>query len=199
MKACCGRWSSSSKPAATKSLSTTSPKSAAPGHRPSKSRSARPMPSLRLSSPKAMQSEMLEFEVETAHDQSAQTGKPILLPVRIGKEDVPDGVIGAIIRPLNQFTWEGPQDDPRLIAELLSAIAEPLKPRAAEVKLEPVGGAVPPGSPFYLRRAADHEFLQALEDTESILLIKGARQIGKTSMLARGDPAREEPPRAALP
>ena len=137
-------------------------------------------------SPKAMQSEMLEFEVETAHDQYAQTGKPILLPVRIGEEDVPDGVIGAIIRPLTQFVWEGPEDDPRLIAELLSAIAEPLKPRTTEVKLEPVGGAVPPESPFYLRRAADHEFLQALEDGESILLVKGARQIGKTSMLAQG-------------
>ncbi len=137
-------------------------------------------------SPKAMQSEMLEFEVETAHDQYAQTGKPLLLPVRIGTQDVPDGVIGAIIRPFTQFTWEGPQDDPRLIAELLSAIAEPLRPRATEVKLEPVGGAVPPDSPFYLRRAADHEFLQALEDAESILLVKGARQIGKTSMLAQG-------------
>ncbi|BDI31534.1 hypothetical protein CCAX7_35850 [Capsulimonas corticalis] len=143
-------------------------------------------------SPKSMQSEMLEFEVETAHDQQAQTGKPILLPVRIGKEDVQDGVIGSIIRPLTQFAWEGPQDDPRLITELLSAIAEPLKPRATEVKLEPVGGAVPPDSPFYMRRAADHEFLQALEDTESILLVKGARQIGKTSMLAQGSKRAKE-------
>lgn len=137
-------------------------------------------------SPKAMQSEMLEFEIETAHDQYAQTGKPMLLPVRIGADEIVDGVIGALIRPFPLFEWNDPQDDPRLIAELLSAIAEPLKPRQEEVKLEPVGGAVPPDSPFYVRRPADHEFLAALENAESILLIKGARQIGKTSMLAQG-------------
>uniref|UniRef100_UPI003750B698 TIR domain-containing protein n=1 Tax=Armatimonas sp. TaxID=1872638 RepID=UPI003750B698 len=32
-------------------------------------------------SPKAMQSEMLEYEVETAHDQYLKSGKPTLLPV----------------------------------------------------------------------------------------------------------------------
>ncbi|MDQ2687545.1 MAG: AAA-like domain-containing protein, partial [Armatimonadota bacterium] len=107
-----------------------------------------------------------------------------MLPVNIGGGEIVDCVIGALIRPFPLFVWNDRQDDTRLIAELLSAIAEPLKPRQEEVKLEPVGGAVPPDSPFYMRRVADHEFLQALEDVESILLIKGARQIGKTSMLA---------------
>jgi DNA-binding SARP family transcriptional activator len=48
------------------------------------------------------------------------------------------------------------------------------------------GGAVAPDSPFYLERAEDEEFRQALHVGESIALIKGARQMGKTSMLARG-------------
>jgi class 3 adenylate cyclase len=137
-------------------------------------------------SPKSMRSEMLEFEIETAHDQYARTGKPILLPVRIGEEPPPEGVIAALIQPLPQFLWRGPQDDQKLVAELLSAIHEPLKPRQEEVKLEPVGGAVPPDSPFYVARATDAEFHQALADGESILLVKGARQMGKTSLLARG-------------
>jgi DNA-binding SARP family transcriptional activator len=47
-------------------------------------------------------------------------------------------------------------------------------------------GAVPVDSPFYLERAEDAAFLQALGQGESTLLIKGARQMGKTSMLARG-------------
>lgn len=137
-------------------------------------------------SPKAMQSEMLEFEIETAHDQASKTGKPILLPVQIGEDDAPDGVIAALIRPLNQFHWRGHEDDQKLVVELLSAIHEPLKPRQDDIKLEPVGGAVPPDSPFYVQRDSDQEFLQALDNGESILLIKGARQMGKTSLLAQG-------------
>src|SRR5262249_15983305 len=62
----------------------------------------------------------------------------------------------------------------------------PAKPKSAEIPLEPVGGAVPPGSPFYVERRSDSEFLQALRAVESIILIKGPRQIGKTSLLGRG-------------
>lgn len=139
-----------------------------------------------LVSPRSMQSEMLEFELETAHDQQVRTGKPAILPVILGKEEALEGPVGAIIRPLNRFVWTGPEDTRKLAAELLSAIAEPLAPRLSEVRLEPVGGAVPPDSPFYIHRSADREFLQALEAGESILLVKGARQMGKTSMLAQG-------------
>lgn len=138
-------------------------------------------------SPKAMQSEMLEYEMETAHDQFAKTGKPALLPVKIGKEEPLDGVIASIIKPLNYFEWHGEGDDARLVVELLSAIHEPLKPRQEEIKLEPVGGAVPPGSPFYIARATDPEFFNALDNGESILLVRGARQMGKTSLLAQGN------------
>ncbi len=137
-------------------------------------------------SPRAMQSEMLEFEIETAHDQYGKTGKPAILPVKIGSQEAIDGVIGAIIKPLNTFVWKDAQDDQKLAAELLSAIHEPLKPRQEEVKLEPVGGAVPPDSPFYIPRNSDQEFRTALAGKESILLIKGARQMGKTSLLAQG-------------
>ena len=53
-------------------------------------------------------------------------------------------------------------------------------------ELEPVGGAVPLDSPFYLQRNADHEFHAALKRRDSIVLINGPRQVGKTSLLARG-------------
>ncbi len=137
-------------------------------------------------SPRSLQSEMLEYELETAYDQRQKSGKPLILPVTIGPLETVEGSIGAVVGPLNQFHWRGPEDDRLLVAELLSAIREPLKPRAEEVRLEPVGGAVPPDSPFYVRRAADQEFMAALEGRESILLVKGARQIGKTSLEAQG-------------
>ena len=138
-------------------------------------------------SPQSLRSEMLEYEIETAHDQFTRTGKPVLLPVRVGGDDGLEGSAAAILDPLHFFVWRSAEDDERLVAELLSAITEPLKPKTEDaLQLEPVGGAVPPDSPFYMKRGCDTEFLQALDARESILLIKGARQIGKTSLLAQG-------------
>jgi DNA-binding SARP family transcriptional activator len=51
---------------------------------------------------------------------------------------------------------------------------------------EPIGGAVPLGSPYYLLRPADEAFAAALARRDSIVLVKGPRQVGKTSLLARG-------------
>jgi serine/threonine protein kinase len=52
--------------------------------------------------------------------------------------------------------------------------------------LEPVGGAVPLASSFYVVRSTDAEFYDAITRRDSIVLVKGARQMGKTSLLARG-------------
>jgi hypothetical protein len=53
-------------------------------------------------------------------------------------------------------------------------------------KLEPVGGAVALDSDFYIVRPTDIEFHSAIARQDSIVLVKGARQVGKTSLLARG-------------
>lgn len=58
--------------------------------------------------------------------------------------------------------------------------------RFSPLALEPVGGAVPLESKFYIERSADPAFLAAIKRRDSIVLIKGARQMGKTSLLARG-------------
>src|SRR5438105_1562341 len=52
--------------------------------------------------------------------------------------------------------------------------------------LEAVGGAVPLDSRFYVERPADAEFRAAVARRESIVLLKGAAQVGKSSLLARG-------------
>jgi hypothetical protein len=53
-------------------------------------------------------------------------------------------------------------------------------------KLEPPGGVVRLNSPFYVKRTADDLFFAAIRRRDQIVLIKGARQIGKTSLLSRG-------------
>jgi hypothetical protein len=52
--------------------------------------------------------------------------------------------------------------------------------------LEPEGGAVPLSSPFYIERKIDAQLAEAVARQDSIVLVKGARQMGKTSLLARG-------------
>ena len=52
--------------------------------------------------------------------------------------------------------------------------------------LEPAGGAMPVSSRFYIERAADAQLKQALLRGDGIVLLKGARQVGKTTLIARG-------------
>lgn len=61
-----------------------------------------------------------------------------------------------------------------------------LFPPDSNEKLEPVGGAVPLDSKYYIARPVDEEFRAAIRRRDSNVLIKGARQVGKTSLLARG-------------
>lgn len=65
------------------------------------------------------------------------------------------------------------------------ALVEP-QPSVASIEIESVGGAVPLGSRYYIERATDRAFNRAIEQGESVVLVKGARHIGKTSLLARG-------------
>jgi DNA-binding winged helix-turn-helix (wHTH) protein len=63
----------------------------------------------------------------------------------------------------------------------------------------PPGGALLPDSPFYITRKTDREFHRAFARRDSFVLIKGPRQVGKTSLLARGlQHAREAGARVVL-
>jgi DNA-binding SARP family transcriptional activator len=62
----------------------------------------------------------------------------------------------------------------------------PLHPFTPSAALEPIGGAVPLDSPYYVVRDRDAEFRAAIERRDSFVLLKGASGVGKTSLLARG-------------
>ena len=139
-----------------------------------------------LVSDSAAGSEMLEFELETAFDEYRRRGRPFLLPVRIGDDKPLEGPIGTIVKPLNYTVWHGKDDNQHVLTSLHSALTEPVKPKSDELNLEPVGGAISEDSPFYIERSTDPEFLQAIRNKESIVLVKGPRQMGKTSLIGRG-------------
>ncbi len=52
--------------------------------------------------------------------------------------------------------------------------------------IEPEGGAVPLDSPYYIVRPVDEQFRTAISRRDSIIRVKGPRQTGKSSLLARG-------------
>lgn len=135
-------------------------------------------------SEKSAASEMVLFELQTAVDQWGKTAKPRILPIRIGSDAPIEGDVGALLNPFQYALWRGPEDDEAMLHQLNESLIG-RKSQESDVKLERVGGAMPPGSPFYVIRPTDQEFVNALLDRDSIVLVKGGRQIGKTSLLAR--------------
>jgi serine/threonine protein kinase/class 3 adenylate cyclase len=140
-----------------------------------------------LLSSASVESEMLGYEVQLAHEYAQKRGgKPRILPIRINfAAPLPDHMAG-ILDGVQYATWSGPGDDQRLLNDLLKAMQLTGSLARQPRKLEQVGGAVHPDSPFYIVRSTDDEFLTAICRNDSIVLVKGARQMGKTSLMARG-------------
>jgi class 3 adenylate cyclase len=136
-----------------------------------------------LISESAQSSEMLEAELEIAYEQRLAKGKPKILPIRIGQDEPVQGPLAAYLSSLQYGLWFGPKDDDTLLASVKSALIE--MPPAIE-PIEADTGGLAPDSQLYIERSADASFHQSLQARESILLVKGPRQIGKTSLLARG-------------
>jgi hypothetical protein len=132
-------------------------------------------------------SEMMAYEIQVASEAAQQqNGKPRILPVRVNYEDPLPEPLGNILNPLHYALWTGTEDDEKLAGELLKSLQTPEQQQAKALQTEPPGGAVPLDSKFYLVRPTDEQFLTAIQRHDSIVLVKGARQMGKTSLLARG-------------
>jgi DNA-binding SARP family transcriptional activator len=77
-------------------------------------------------------------------------------------------------------------------------VVRPEAARAPSAPGVPVG-VLPLDSPFYVERTTDAEFRAAVERRDTIVRIQGPRQMGKTSLLARGlQHARESGARVVL-
>ncbi|HEY9283024.1 MAG TPA: AAA-like domain-containing protein, partial [Pyrinomonadaceae bacterium] len=133
------------------------------------------------------QSEMVAYEVQIANEAAQQAdGRPRILPVRVNFEGALPDPLSGILAPIQYFLWRDESDDQQMLAQLLDTL---VAPEAAEIDpkdLKQPGGAVALDSKLYVVRPTDDEFLQALRRRDSIVLVKGARQMGKTSLLARG-------------
>jgi len=140
-----------------------------------------------LLSAASIQSEMLAYEIQLAHSfAERQGGKPRILPVRLRfHADLPDS-LHSVLDGIHYASWEDVADTERMVADLSRALAAPPAAFRRTPSLEPVGGALSIDSKFYIVRPTDREFLAAVARNDSVILVKGARQMGKTSLTARG-------------
>lgn len=175
-----------------------------------------------LLSAASVENEMFAFEVEIAHEAAVkQNHRPQLLPLRVSYDGPLPECLSGFDSAAPSLAWRGPADNDRVVAELLGILqilrASSSRPAQAAIlrvpsipaggarspsagdspespaDIVPLGGAVPLHSRFYMERPADAEFRSAILRKDSIILVKGARQMGKTSLLARGlDLARKQ-------
>jgi hypothetical protein len=152
-----------------------------------------------LISMESLNSEMMVQEIETAYRAAKKTGgKPLLLPIRVAYEGALTNSVAPFLTGIQYFLWEDEKDDGPMLNEIAEALdsLESLNgnemdnegARVADLPAmakESGGGAVPIGSKFYIERTSDVQFLEAVDQKQSIVLAKGARQMGKTSLLVR--------------
>lgn len=165
-----------------------------------------------LLSRESIESDMVRKEVQLAHEL-AQQDKLRILPVRVDFADRLPYDLGAYLDPIQYDTWApGEAPDP-VCGRVLAAIqqAQPLPGQAmvedaafavlpapaaapgpaqiaaplpvADPRLET--GTLKPGSPFYVKRAADKALERSISRGGVTVVIKAPRQFGKSSLLAR--------------
>ena len=141
-----------------------------------------------LLSPDATSSEMLAVELEISDEATQQQGgRPRLLPIRVNWEGPLPPSLATILDPIQYHLWRGPEDTAAVIGQIVDALCAPPPELSRRTRqLEPPGGAMPLDSRYYIERTTDAELHNALRRRDSIVLVEGARQMGKTSLLARG-------------
>jgi hypothetical protein len=144
-----------------------------------------------LISEASTQSEMLTTELQIAHEENQKRrGKPRIMPVRVNFEGELPSEMASVLNRLQYFLWKSPQDNPRLLADLTNTLE---KPAVEAPSGTPPTGVLPLHSRVYIERPVDREMQAAIRRQDSVIRIRGARQVGKTSLLARGIEQAREP------
>lgn len=162
-----------------------------------------------LLSAQSVDSEMVLAEIETAVSLQKETGKPVILPVRLAYTEPFRYPLSAYLNPINWAKWNGPADTERVIAELMLAmdsgelgvkdegsvveLFEPSPPpgpprplpTAQPAALEMPEGTMGAESHFYVERSSDSQAREAISRNGVTITIKGPRQMGKSSLLIR--------------
>ena len=162
-----------------------------------------------LLSADSVNNEVVLAEIKRAASLFEQTGQPRLLPVRVNYRAPFAGVVARQFDEMSWAYWNGAADSQRLVddiqraldgAELPLASAEAKQaflradsapasvpsPAAPTPSDELPAGAIPLDSRYYIERPGDQIASNALASSSgATVVIKGPRQVGKTSLLVR--------------
>ena len=171
-----------------------------------------------LLSKDAILSDMVRQEVKFAYSLAQDQNQQLtIIPVRIDFSGELPLDLGAYLDPLQYILWTGRNDYEALgtqicdvmdrsaalpisekqeeeegLQELASLTEEGGAPLpAADLRLLETG-AVPLDSPFYIRREADIQLERQILGDGTTTIVKGARQSGKSSLLARAHAQAQE-------
>lgn len=154
-----------------------------------------------LLSAESLTDEVLLLELKRAAALHAEHGTPQLLPIRVNYRAPFGGVVGSLLDGVAWGFWDADADE--LIGEVLAVLdgeglpldsaekkaallqAQPAAAAPPKPSAEPPMGAIPLDSAFYIKRQSDQIAHTALQSSGATIVIKGARQIGKTSLLIR--------------
>jgi AAA-like domain/TIR domain len=146
-------------------------------------------------------SEMVKGEIEIARRHAARAGRPKILPVRVAFEGSLPYPLNAYLDKIQYALWQCESDTERVLEDLLKVLgggaiaqSEPLQPApglgvdlppAYSAPLPPPGGALDLDDPWYLERPQDSTVLSLIRERGQTIIIKGPRQMGKSSLLMR--------------
>ena len=161
-----------------------------------------------LLSSESIRSDMVRHEVKLAYE----SGKRIF-PVRVGYDGALPYDLGAWLDPIQYKLWRPGEPFAPICAAILDGIRgtwtqDGLEPspealrtlgEVTELRGAPMPsadprietGALQLDSPFYVRRSADDSAQRLVTQLGETILIKGPRQVGKTSLAARARAAAE--------
>ena len=162
-----------------------------------------------LLSEMSMSSEMVQAEVRIARRLHRQTGRPRILPVRVRYEGPLEYELDMYLGHLQYLIWEGPEDSGGVFKDILKAAREPEEagpptpaerlrtdrqphiardPKRPQAALDAralfvPGGLVRHTDPYYIQRDVDGVVKALAPQLGETLVIKGPRQMGKSSLL----------------
>jgi hypothetical protein len=165
-----------------------------------------------LLSAESIRSDMVRHEVKLAHEW-----KKRIFPVRVDYDGALPYDLGAYLDPIQYKLWRTGEPFASICGAILDGLREASDGRRTEEGIEPSSeglrrlgevtelrgaplpsadprvetGGLKPDSPFYVRRAADQRVESLVTQPGETILIKGARQVGKTSLAARARAAAE--------
>ena len=161
-----------------------------------------------LLSQDSIDSEMVQGEIRLAHHHRREDGSPFIFPIRVRYEGALDYELTSYIGRLQHVLWRGTADDETVLNTVVAAAAR-REGAGKSVASHGAAGAAPAADErrprpsvdrtallrptgtlrlddrFYVRRAADESIARLAASAGQTLVIKGPRQVGKSSLLVR--------------